>query len=392
MKIVLISNLYKPYNRGGAERIVELMAEGLKQIGDDVHIITASPDFEYSCEVTDNHQIHRIFHGNIFFYPNGYKYNFIFRTLWRLIDTCNLYTASKVKAILKNIKPDIVITHNLVGFGLLVPYVLHKLGIQHIHITHDVQLFEANGALYSKKDHGFYYYFNKAYSYITRKLFATTKRVVSPSQWLLNEYQARGFFKNAQKYVLPNPIEIRLGDTEISSGKDKIHKSITFVGQIEDHKGVEVLLKAFQEIRHNNAVLNIVGDGSNYEVLKEEYSSANIKFFGRVSSEKVAAILQGSYVTIVPSTCAENSPTIIYESLRAGTPIIASKVGGIPELINSEVGYLVEPNNISQLANKIQKIIDLSDLDYEHMQIACFQEVKKYSLESYIKNLRNIIS
>lgn len=390
MKVVLISNLFKPYNRGGAERIVELMAKGFNQIGDDVQIITASPNLSYSCEINDNLRIHRIFHGNIFFYPNGHKYNVIFRTLWRLIDTVNFYTAYKVRSILEKIKPDVVITHNLVGFGLLVPYLLKKLGIKHIHILHDVQLFEASGALYLKNTNSLYSSLNKIYSFITRKLFTSTQYIISPSQWLLTEYQKRGFFKNAQAHVLQNPIQLE--GMEVHSQKNVIQKTITFVGQIEDHKGIEILLKAFQEIRHNNIVLNIIGDGSRYEALKEIYAHENIKFLGRVISDKVATILKDSYVTIVPSICAENSPTVIYESLNSGTPIIASKIGGIPELINSDIGYLVEPGNVSELASALERVINLSDVDYEAMQIACLHEIKKYSLDSYIQKLRSIIS
>ena len=143
MKICLINNLYKPYNRGGAERIVELIAAGLQGARHEVFLITTKP---IGRKQKAESRKQKVYYINALYY-NLNKLPKILRLFWHLCDMFDIGSYFKVKAILKKEKPDVVMTHNLKGVGYLIPSVIKNLGIKHIHTLHDIQLLHPSGLM-----------------------------------------------------------------------------------------------------------------------------------------------------------------------------------------------------------------------------------------------------
>ena len=212
MKVCLINNLYKPYAKGGAERIVELQAEGLARAGHKVFVISTKPLFVAS----------DIRHPRLpkpgtggqaksdTYYLSGLYYNLnkipkILRLPWHLIDMFDIGNYLKIKSILKKEKPDIVITHNLKGLSYLIPKVVKCLKIKHIHILHDIQLLHPSGLMLCQKEKQLDGLFAKLYTNLCRWLFASPAVVISPSKWLMELHEEKNFFKNSKLLILPNP-------------------------------------------------------------------------------------------------------------------------------------------------------------------------------------------
>ena len=102
MKICLISNLYHPHNRGGAEQVVKNTAEGLKSRGEEVILITAQPYSGLSslkAKVTEENgiKIYRFYPLNLFFYANLAKHNALTRLLWHFFDIYNWHSYFVIK-------------------------------------------------------------------------------------------------------------------------------------------------------------------------------------------------------------------------------------------------------------------------------------------------------
>ena len=206
MKVCLINNLYKPFARGGAEIVVENIANGLKARGHDVFVITTKSVFKKA--KNKNTKVYYFFPINLFWIGNIEKHNIFCRLFWHFFDMFNLHSYFKIKKILQKEKPDLVITHNLKGIGYLIPKAINKLGIKYFHTLHDVQLAIPSGILIKGKENLWQnrFFLTKLYEKINKKLFSYPQVIISPSNWLLDFYSKKDFFQNSKKIVLRNPI------------------------------------------------------------------------------------------------------------------------------------------------------------------------------------------
>mgnify|MGYP001481698211 CR=1 FL=1 len=363
MKICLLNNLYPPYYRGGAERVVENQVKKLLADGHDVFVITtkpsmsspklgpASPNRGEGVPKAEGYRVYRFYPLNIISYYHLNKLPASPRVLWRLIDTFNFHSYFKIKKILRTEKPDIIYAHNLTGLGLLIPRLIKKLKIKYIQTMHDVVGVRPSGLLLF--GHESENILVKLWTRLNRVLYGSPEEVIFPSAWLNNYYETHGFFPQSKKVVIRN--FVIPADNLLSNKKPKSPDKITFlyIGQIETHKGILFLVKTVNELLVTSYELLIIGSGSQLELVKKlAKENPRIKFLGYQSPDKIKAYLQQADYTIVPSLCYENSPTVIFESLAAGVPVIAANLGGIPELLRvGENGYLFKPGNVQVLSD-----------------------------------------
>ena len=134
MKIGIISNLYPPFIRGGAEVIAALEAGGLKSAWQHVFVISSRPyrGFRslFASRGEDNEiPVYRFYPLNFYHYLNDFRFPGFVRFFWHLGDSFNIFSYWQVKKILLAEKPDAIITHNLMGIGFLLPRLLKKLKI-----------------------------------------------------------------------------------------------------------------------------------------------------------------------------------------------------------------------------------------------------------------------
>ncbi|NMC51692.1 glycosyltransferase family 4 protein [Candidatus Kuenenbacteria bacterium] len=356
MKICLINNLYPPYNRGGAERVVENQAQEFVTAGHEVFIITSRPIQDRSQAGSEKIKVYRFFPPNIISYYHLQKLPFPLRAPWRLFDTFNFHSYFKIKKILQTEKPDIVYAHNLTGLGLLIPRLIKKLKIKYTQTMHDVVGIRPSGLLlYGQEKENI---FIKFWTSLNRWLYSSPDKVIFPSVWLKKYYEGHKFFPHGPKEAAQNfylPSANLLLNKKLKS-PDKV--TFLYIGQIESHKGILFLIQTLNELLVTSYELLILGSGSQLESAKDlAKSNSQIKFLGYQPKEKIQEYLKQADYTIVPSLCYEASPTVIFESLAVGVPVIASNLGGIPELIRvGEKGYLFEPGNKKQLLEIIEDI------------------------------------
>lgn len=387
MKICLINNLFYPDVRGGAEQVVKNVADYLSDSGHNVVVVTSRPFNRSYKKYHKNIKIYRFFPLNIFWIGNIARFNVFYRLFWHFFDIFNFYSFFKIYKILKNEKPDLVITHNLKGIGYLTPIAIKRLRLKHIHTIHDVQLSMPSGLLVSGKEDIFQnrFFLTKLYEWINKKLFSCPGKIVSPSRWLLNFYVKRGFFKGAEKLVIKNPITVhRVGGNIIKGNKI----SFLYVGQLEHHKGISFLLNTINKIKDRDFELIVVGGGSLEKYVRGVVGkNPKIKFLGRVSNKDVLKLYKKADVTIVPSVCYENSPTVVYESLSLGTPVIVSDAGGgCEDIDNGKNGYCFIANSEDDLYEKM--LFCLNNIDkIRSMRGYSRDSVLDMGIKDYIEKL-----
>ncbi|MFC1981574.1 glycosyltransferase family 4 protein [Chloroflexota bacterium] len=135
-----------------------------------------------------------------------------------------------------------------------------------------------------------------------------------------------------------------------------------FLGGVDKHKGVDVLIEAFNKIRNKNVELRIYGDYDPKSVyfrhFKAKIKNVNVRFLGRFLD--VREPFSEIDVLIVPSICYEaGGPTVVLEAFIARKPAIASESGSIPEFVKNGVnGLLFEMGNPDDLCDKIKAVIE----------------------------------
>ncbi len=368
MKICIINNLYPPYVRGGAEQVVAKTVEGLLKRGHRVVIITTSPAGGSYCEMDSKLTTYRFRPKNLFFYTKAHQYHWFIRLMWHLADIFHFSSAKYIKSILEKEKPDVVHTHNFMGLGFLTPWVIRQLNLKHFHTVHDVQLVEPSGIILKRHEKDWRYsgLHVKVYSWLMKKLMGSPDVVVSPSQFLLDFYKKRKFFLRSKRVMLRNPITFEADPTRAEACLASGAVNFLYLGQIEAHKGVLFLVESFHDFvsrSKKDCYLHLVGDGSQLNEIKRiARGCGKILIYGRVDRKKLPQIFEQSDITVVPSLCYENSPTVIFESFSFNKPVLASDIEGIAELITvGENGFTFVAGSQKSLEEKLQWCVENSD-------------------------------
>lgn len=189
-------------------------------------------------------------------------------------------------------------------------------------------------------------------------------------------------------------------------------KVISYTGRLDPEKGVDVLFKAFALLlEHNSNIRLLVAGGSvlstnlsgkaRLEIGKDYQSflrrlsadlgiEKHVSFLGYL--EDTTAIYQLSDVTVVPSTWEEPFGRVVIESMACGTPVVASRVGGIPEILSGEFeDYLVEPNDHLGLADKLQQVMNWREQNSQLGDRCRSHVLHQFSLEKMVDGIEKVI-
>ncbi len=179
---------------------------------------------------------------------------------------------------------------------------------------------------------------------LVRRAALKSDLLIAPSHFLIQQYIKAGF--PADRFVyLENGIDVerirRYPRRPSADGRVRF----TYLGSLAWQKGVHVLVEAFQGIPSAEATLRIYGSPDvfpDYAArLRRMADPANTFFEGLVPNEEVGRVLAETDVVVVPSLWYENSPVVIQEAFAARVPIVASRIGALPEKIRHGVDGLL---------------------------------------------------
>lgn len=163
--------------------------------------------------------------------------------------------------------------------------------------------------------------------------------------------------------IIPNVVDTNLFHPDGQIKKDINVKRILLVALLTPIKGVPYLLWALHILKkkRNDFFLDIVGDGPN----REEYERLSVElgiddkvcFHGIKSKQEVAEFMRKGHFFVLPSL-GETFGVVLIEAMASGLPIIATQVGGIPEIVNEKLGILVPSKDPEALAEAIENMLD----------------------------------
>lgn len=179
-------------------------------------------------------------------------------------------------------------------------------------------------------------------------------------------------------------------DTHVVQASTDDGGYILYIGRLSHEKGVRTLLEAHAMLDRAPPLV-VAGTGPLESELKARYSNA--KFIGHVTGDTLHQAIRAASVIVVPSEWYENCPMSVLEAMAYGKPVIASDIGGIPELVaHGETGLLFEPGNSRNLCEHLQAL--MGDLDRRHEYgTAARQRIEAhFSLERHNQRLMEVYS
>lgn len=363
--------------------MVSNVVSGLKSRGHEVLVITVG--YENKMEVINGIKVYRIKPFNLFNFLDINNQPAWKRLFWHLLDMFNDVQTWRIYKVLLAEKPELVLTHNLKGLGYQVPPLLKLLKIRHIHTVHDMQLIHPSGLITDDPKFKLNL-FVRLYTRFCRELFNNPDVVVFPSDYIRLVYRRYKLFTKAKMAILGNPLLIKPRKVK-TTAKSRIF-TLVFIGQLELYKGIIDLIKAANRLTGDWQLL-VAGDGkAEKEARRVAIDSPRIKFLGRLSQDELEQkIWSEADVLVNPSRTAESFGMVVIESYAHGVPVIASKIGALPELVKDGLtGWLVKPGNPDDLKRQLEFIIDNRD-HLTPLTDKCLAEAEKYTIDSYLNRL-----
>jgi glycosyltransferase involved in cell wall biosynthesis len=193
-----------------------------------------------------------------------------------------------------------------------------------------------------------------------KNILSDVNLFISPSPFLRREFIRFGM-PEGKIIFSDNGMDLSHYRRIIRKGSKRLRFS--FIGSPVIHKGVHVLVEAFNGIKDPDVELNIYGDLSTHpeysERLKQMAKNQSIHFKGRFENQRIGEILSNTDVLVVPSIWYENSPLTIHEAFIARIPVIASNLGGMADLVQDGVnGLLFEAGDAGDLRRKITALVN----------------------------------
>lgn len=371
MKILLVNTYYYPEIMGGAEISVQKLSEQLVTMGHDVHILCSGS--ENSEEKINGVNVIRRKPKNGVRNKDIYKLNkaekicySIFNRLGilNLVDQFNILNYRMFYKIIFDIKPDIIHTNGLYEITNSIWLAARMAGVPIIHTFRDYYLackfatFRNPKTQASCCESSFICNFRrKTNKFLIKLVDATT----APSQLTIEKFQSLNYLNNINSAVIPNAIDF---DTkkivQIRNSREEHFllngsTSFVFLGTLADHKGLKWLIRSFHNIDDEKISLHIAGKGYLEPWVKKYVErDSRIIFHGFLNERDIGSLLDKCDVLICPSIWEEPFGRVILDAYKNVMPVIASNLGGLPEIITNNTGILITPNSEKELIDAIK--------------------------------------
>lgn len=284
------------------------------------------------------------------------------RTMGRMV--YSLEARRKLATIVTREKPDLAHLHNI--YTQISPSILHTLKDQHVPVVmtvHDHHLISpqyniwANGCGEDYRNVGVvkgtlarYHKSSFAASFLQTAVYKFHRWLeiydrnvdlfICPSQYMKRQLVAGGFSSEKIRVnhygIDPHSIQSRYDHDGY----------VLFVGRLSEEKGIETIIRAAKLVP--DVMCKIVGRGPEMDRLHRLAEGlSNVEFLGFRMGEELAELYRGAMAVLLPSRVHENFPLAVLEAMAAGKPVIASHVGGVPEIVEDRVnGLLVAPADL----------------------------------------------
>jgi glycosyltransferase involved in cell wall biosynthesis len=394
VKILQANKFY--FRNGGSETVMFQERDYLLQTGHDVVAFSMQDDRNLAS-------------GYLQHFVEGQNYRVgdaIFEKLKSAISLVHSSDAVKsISALIRATQPDLMHCHNI--YHQLSPSIIgaaKKLGVPVVLTLHDSKLVcpvynrlrdEKPCSLCLDGDFGNVVKHRCADGSLGKSILLFAEATIQ--RWMQNYEKVDVFI--APSRFMQEAISHRISsdkirllyngvDTNAIQVCDDDDGYVLYLGRLSAEKGVRTLLETHKASSHAWPII-VAGTGPLSDEYKRDYPDA--QFVGHVSGNRLMDIIKRAAAVVVPSECYENCPMSVLEAMAYGKPVVGSRMGGIPELVeDGETGLLFEAGNSGQLGEQISKLMSAPELRRKMGQCARSLVEQKFSLETHNQGLLEI--
>ncbi|MGA1576997.1 MAG: glycosyltransferase [Steroidobacteraceae bacterium] len=396
IRLLSINNYH--YVRGGAEKVFLEQNKELRHAGMQV------AEFCMKHDLNQPSPWDRFFVSNLEFDYNDRALTKLLkagRVLW------NRESKKQLNGLIRAFSPTIVHVHNIyhhISFSILP--VLKDHGLPVVITLHDLKLLCPSYTMYRdgqvcQKCAGGSYWNAVRYAcvknsrlgslvaaadnFLARTLGVVDRNVdayIVPSQFYRQLFIEHGI-PSRKLFYIPNFTQ-RNDLATASTVSDRF----LYFGRLSREKGVHLLIHAASSA---GVKLSIAGSGAEEPKLRQLSRNLNVDcdFLGHVTGIELQEAISKCRAVIVPSIWYENAPLSALEAMKSGKIIVASRIGGISELIKEgQTGFLFEPNDVQALTQALTRINGMSEDEIAMMEDNCRSSAQKYTVDAYIQNVK----
>ena len=381
MKIAFLNEKYVHHSTGGAHESVRILAESLVERGHEVGVWTTTHR-EDQGETVGTHRGVRVVHlpiANVY-WPHGRRPGYL-KPVWHALDACNPGMAARVGRWLDTEKPDVLHTNILASFSPSVWREARRRGVPVVHTLRDHYLRCPSGEMFTARGNcDRQCLVCSAYSAPKKLATRHVDAVVGISDFLLREHLAAGYFPATPiRQVIHNSYAADGGP--LPGRRDGKELRIGYLGRLFETKGVELLIDAVTRGLDDSARLLLAGAGEpGYEQGRRERCAGTpgkVTFLGVVPPRELFGQID---VLAVPSLWREPFGRIVIEANAWGIPVVASRRGGLPEIVDDGVtGFLFDPATEGELARTLRA---LTPARCAGMRAACLDKAPAFLPET----------
>lgn len=335
-RVLIVHNFYK--YRGGEDSVVESEIRLLQAHGHPVEVY-----FRRNDDIGDMSPL-----------------SVAHQTLW------SGGTARDLARVIRNFRPDVIHSHNT--FPLVSPslyWAAERFGVPVVQTLHNFRLMCVN-ALFLREGKVCEECMGRfPWRGIAHACYRGSRLASATVAGMLGLHRAIGTYRNrVTRYIVLNEfcrkkfiesglpedrLVVKPNFVDFPHPPDVTRNGLMFVGRLSIEKGVAILARA--AALQPAIQIRVAGEGPDAALLK---GISGVKQLGHVSPEIVREQMNKSVALIVPSICYENFPRTIVEAFGSALPVIASRIGALPDIIKEgKTGLLFEPGNAADLADKM---------------------------------------
>lgn len=355
-----MNTLYAPHIGGGAEITLKILVETMAARGHEVCVVTTGPGRSTHVDTVDGVRVVRIGIHNLYWHFERAGTPKWKRLAWHLLDIYNLRMAQAVLGVVNEFKPDVVSCHNLAGFSAAVWLALRRAEVPVLQVLHDYYSLCPKSTMYSAGRPCHQPCLScRVMRMPHARLSANVSAVVGISRYVLNRHlNASRFAGVGIKAVIPNARRGASSGRHVKAPEGKLR--FGYIGTLAPSKGIELLLDACAKLPSTVYSLQVAGRGEPaYEQHLQDRASRTTVFLGTVEP---ADFFPSIDVLVVPSLWHEPLGMVVIEAFTYGVPVLASRVGGIPEMIeDGRNGWLFDPECPAELLACMQLLLGQRD-------------------------------
>lgn len=351
MNILLVNTLYQPNVLGGAERSVQLLAEGLTSTNHRVSVASCSTGEQPDSRAQVNGvTVHYLRTRNVYSSPTGGTRS-LMKPLWHVVDTFNPFMAAQLGKLLDHHRPDLVHTNTVGGFSVAAWQAAARRAIPIVHTLRDFYLICPRTTMFRGESSCAEPCLEcKIYNWPRRLMSSRVRALVSISEFLLKTHLGRNYFTNATvRAVIRNATGVSHAASQPGSAPPAGKLVLGYLGRLDPSKGVASFLDAARQLPPDRFEILIAGKGepAYQSSLVERYAADNIRFLGFVDPQELFSRI---HLLVVPSLWNEPLGRVVLEAHSCHVPVVVSRRGGLPELVDEgRTGLLYEPDRPGEL-------------------------------------------